>query len=273
MRVAVCEYEAGNVGSVVLACERLGAVQATSDPEMVERADLAVLPGVGSARPPSNLAARGLDDALHDRFIAGRPTLGICLGLQLALESSDEDGGVRGLGLLPGRAVRLRGRIPRVGWARVDRAARCSTSHTRTPRRHPPQPRAPRASSPSPNAGASSASSSIRRRAAEQAPASWTDASSARSPASTSQAGASSRESVSGSPRRRRPGRAGRGLLESGADELVFLDVSATVQGRDMLWGSSAGWPSGWQFPSRSAASGRSATPRRCSKPGPTRSP
>jgi hypothetical protein len=52
VRVAVCQYGAGNVGSVVLACERLGAdVQATSDPEMVARADLAVLPGVGSGSP------------------------------------------------------------------------------------------------------------------------------------------------------------------------------------------------------------------------------
>src|SRR5439155_17206553 len=50
----------------------------------------------------------------------GRPTLGICLGLQLALEESEEDGGVRGLGLVPGRAVRLRdGRVPRIGWAAV----------------------------------------------------------------------------------------------------------------------------------------------------------
>jgi imidazole glycerol phosphate synthase glutamine amidotransferase subunit len=124
VRVAVCEYGAGNARSVVLACERLGAnVSATSDPEMVARADLAVLPGVGSARSAmQGLAARGLDDALRDRVVAvGKPTLGICLGLHLALESSTEDGGVRGLALLPGRAVRLsRGRVPRIGWAPVD---------------------------------------------------------------------------------------------------------------------------------------------------------
>jgi imidazole glycerol phosphate synthase glutamine amidotransferase subunit len=123
VRVAVCEYGAGNVRSVVLACERLGAdVRATSDPEMVARADLAVLPGVGSARSAMlGLAARGLDDALRGRVAAERPTLGICLGLQLALESSDEDGGVQGLALFPGRAVRLRqGRVPRIGWARVE---------------------------------------------------------------------------------------------------------------------------------------------------------
>ena len=123
MTVAVCEYGAGNVRSVVLAFERLGAdVVATSDPKLVARADLAVLPGVGSARSAmQGLAARGLDDALRERVAVGRPTLGICLGLQLALESSDEDGGVRGLALLPGRAVRLReGRVPRIGWASVD---------------------------------------------------------------------------------------------------------------------------------------------------------
>jgi imidazole glycerol phosphate synthase glutamine amidotransferase subunit len=123
VRVAVCEYGAGNVRSVVLACELLGAdVVATSDPEMVARADLAVLPGVGSARSAmQGLAARGLDDALRKRGAAGKPTLGICLGLHLALEASDEDGGVRGLALLPGRAVRLDlGRVPRIGWAPVD---------------------------------------------------------------------------------------------------------------------------------------------------------
>ena len=123
MKVAVCEYGAGNVRSVVLAFERLGAdAAATSDPELVVRADLAVLPGVGSARTAmQGLAARALDDALLERVAGGKPTLGICLGLQLALESSDEDGGVRGLALLPGRAVRLReGRVPRIGWAPVD---------------------------------------------------------------------------------------------------------------------------------------------------------
>jgi glutamine amidotransferase len=89
LRVAVCEYGAGNVRSVVLAFERLGAdAAATSDPEVVARADLAVLPGVGSARSAmKGLAARALDDALRERIAGGRTTLGICLGLQLALES------------------------------------------------------------------------------------------------------------------------------------------------------------------------------------------
>ena len=118
MRVAVCEYGAGNMRSVRLAFARLGA-QETDD---VLAADLAVLPGVGSARAAmAGLRARGHDTALRQRFDDGRPILGICLGLQLALEETEEDGGVAGLGLVPGRAVRLReGRVPRIGWAHVD---------------------------------------------------------------------------------------------------------------------------------------------------------
>ncbi len=119
MKVAICEYGAGNTRSVALAFERFGS-ELVPD---VFAADLAVLPGVGSARTAMDgLRARGHDLALRARIAEGRPVLGICLGLQLALEESAEDGGVDGLGLVAGRAVRLtRGRVPRIGWATVER--------------------------------------------------------------------------------------------------------------------------------------------------------
>ena len=114
--VAIARYGAGNVRSVELAFTRLGA-------EMVDdlaAADLSVLPGVGSARS----AMEGLGaaaDILRERVASGRAVLGICLGAQIALDESDEDGGTRGLGLVPGRAVRLRdARVPRIGWAAVE---------------------------------------------------------------------------------------------------------------------------------------------------------
>ena len=89
MKVAICEYGAGNVRSVALAFERLGA-EIVPDPLA---ADLAVLPGVGSARTAmAGLRARGHDVALRERMADGRPILGICLGLQLALA---RDGGGR----------------------------------------------------------------------------------------------------------------------------------------------------------------------------------
>jgi imidazole glycerol-phosphate synthase subunit HisH len=122
VNVAVAAYGAGNVRSVELALRRLGAeVALVHEPEPLLDADLAVLPGVGSAASAmAGLRERGLDEALRERAASGRPILGICLGLQLALDETEEDGGVAGLGLVPGRALRLReGRVPRIGWAEV----------------------------------------------------------------------------------------------------------------------------------------------------------
>ena len=121
--VAICEYGAGNVRSVDVALRRLGALpEITESPEVVASADLAILPGIGAAGSAMRgLRERGLDRALIERVEAGWPTLGICVGLQIAAERSEEDGGVECLGILPGTAVLLReGRVPRIGWARVE---------------------------------------------------------------------------------------------------------------------------------------------------------
>lgn len=121
--VRIAEYGAGNTLSVEVAFRRLGAdVAVTGEPDEIAGAGLAVLPGVGSAASAmEGLRDRGLDRALVERVEAGAPTLGICLGLQLALEETEEDGGVKGLGIVPGRAVLLlEGRVPRIGWATVE---------------------------------------------------------------------------------------------------------------------------------------------------------
>ena len=121
--VVVVDYGAGNTHSVRAALAHLGhASLVTSEPSAVHEADYVVLPGVGSARSAmAHLRETGVAAALVERVRANGPVLGICLGLQLALESSEEDGGVTGLGLIEGEVTRLvEGRVPRLGWEIVE---------------------------------------------------------------------------------------------------------------------------------------------------------
>ncbi len=121
--VVVVDYGAGNTRSVRAALTVLGrSSRVSGDPELVATAPVVVLPGVGSAASAmARLAATGVDEALRDRVRAGRRLVGICLGLQIALEWSAEDGGVNGLGIAPGRVERLTtARVPRLGWAAVE---------------------------------------------------------------------------------------------------------------------------------------------------------
>lgn len=117
MRVVLADYGAGNLRSVQAALRRAGAEAAVSvDPDEVREAALAVIAGVGHVESASRgLEANGLGGAIRERAARGRPTLGICVGLQLLFEESDEGG--RGLGLLPGSTRRLRARtVPHMGW-------------------------------------------------------------------------------------------------------------------------------------------------------------
>jgi len=121
--VIIVDYGAGNTRSVRAALTHLGRTSYVSaEPTLIADAPFVILPGVGSARSAmAHLDETGAADALRQRFAADRPILGICLGMQLALQASEEDGGVKGLGLLEGLVVRLDApRIPRLGWAVVE---------------------------------------------------------------------------------------------------------------------------------------------------------
>lgn len=115
------DYDAGNTLSVTRALKKVGArVELTPDPERVVAADAVVLPGVGAFGDcMKELRNRGMDDACRLAYELGKPFLGVCVGLQVLFEGSEETPGVEGLGLLPGRVVRFSGdglRVPHMGW-------------------------------------------------------------------------------------------------------------------------------------------------------------
>ncbi|HEX3736443.1 MAG TPA: imidazole glycerol phosphate synthase subunit HisH [Solirubrobacterales bacterium] len=122
--ILVLDYGMGNLRSVEKALEHVGArASISADPETVRAADGLILPGVGAfPRAMERIRASGLDEAIAERAAAGTPILGICLGLQLLFESSEELGGAAGLGLLPGEVVALDApglKVPHIGWAPV----------------------------------------------------------------------------------------------------------------------------------------------------------
>jgi glutamine amidotransferase len=128
-RVAVVDYGAGNLRSVAKALERSGLrAELCRDPASLRGADGIVLPGVGAfADAARSLRAKGLDETIMAAIEDGRPYLGLCLGLQLLFEESDEHGSTPGFGLLPGRIERFDGRdadgrvlrVPHIGWNSV----------------------------------------------------------------------------------------------------------------------------------------------------------
>jgi len=126
--IAIVDYKAGNLTSVARALEHLGhRCEITDRPEKVRGADRVILPGVGAAGATmENLRALGLDDCLrNDIAKTGKPFLGICIGIQVLLDRSEEDD-AKCLGIIPGRVVKFPSavdgrplKVPQIGWNRV----------------------------------------------------------------------------------------------------------------------------------------------------------
>ncbi len=122
-RVAFAATGVANLASIMAAFRRAGAQPfLAASPDELAAADFAVLPGVGAfGSAMSALTAAGMDKAIHDRVVRGKPTLGVCAGMQLFFEGSDESPGVPGMGIVPGLFRRFPADlpVPQLGWNRV----------------------------------------------------------------------------------------------------------------------------------------------------------
>jgi imidazole glycerol-phosphate synthase subunit HisH len=117
--IAVLDYGMGNLRSVAKALEHVGGEPVlTHDHAVIRRARSIVLPGVGAMpKAMEKVRALGLDEVLRERVEQGVPVLGLCMGMQLLFERTDEHGGAEGIGLLRGPVVRLEApRVPQIGW-------------------------------------------------------------------------------------------------------------------------------------------------------------
>jgi glutamine amidotransferase len=123
--IVVVDYDAGNLRSVQRALEAVGQqARVTPDPRDVDHAEALVLPGVGSAQDcMRKLRERGLVQPLRDYAASGRPFLGVCVGLQLLYDGSEEGGGVECLGILRGTVRRFPAesglKVPQIGWNNI----------------------------------------------------------------------------------------------------------------------------------------------------------
>jgi glutamine amidotransferase len=118
--IAIVDYGIGNLGSVTKGFRHVGAdVRLTGEPEVLRRASALVLPGDGAfGATMAEIERRGLVPILHEAVEAGVPLLGICIGMQVLFEESEEHGRFQGLGLLPGRVRRFGDGlpVPHMGW-------------------------------------------------------------------------------------------------------------------------------------------------------------
>lgn len=129
MDVAVIDYQMSNLHSVEAACSKVGLSSVvTADAEQILNAKIVILPGVGAfGEAMSHLVESGLDDCIQDFVESGRPFIGICLGLQLLFDRSEEFGIHKGLGLIRGTVRKfqfnmdkyIKYPVPQIGWNRV----------------------------------------------------------------------------------------------------------------------------------------------------------
>ena len=122
--IAIIDYGMGNLGSVEKAFAYIGfETVTTSSAAELAAAEAVVLPGVGAIRPAMEaLHESGMDRAIVEYIQSGRPFLGICLGMQVLFDSSEEGGEVAGLGVIPGRVRRFPDcglKVPQIGWNRI----------------------------------------------------------------------------------------------------------------------------------------------------------
>ena len=126
--IAIIDYDAGNIKSVEKALQFLGQEAViTCDRETIMNADKAILPGVGAFGDAMNkIRERGLEEVIHDFVDTGKPFLGICLGLQLIFEKSEESPEATGLGLLKGTITKIptevngvNQKVPQIGWNNI----------------------------------------------------------------------------------------------------------------------------------------------------------
>ena len=124
--IAIVDVCSGNLRSVERAIAKVGGdVVVTRDPDVVRKADKIVVPGQGACGVfMRGLGERGLGDALREAIASGRPYLGICLGLQILFEESEEQGPIAGLGVYRGKVVKLAPtdptlKVPHMGWNRI----------------------------------------------------------------------------------------------------------------------------------------------------------
>jgi len=127
IKLGIIDYSMGNIRSISNAFRQIGVqnIQIHTEPEAIKTSDVLVLPGVGHFKDAMQvIASKGFDSALRDEIlVAGKPLLGICLGMQLLFSSSEEGGVTKGLDFISGEVIKIPStetlRVPHVGWNNI----------------------------------------------------------------------------------------------------------------------------------------------------------